>query len=42
MKRTYGLVHEYCDERKLDYRTAAYAIALDRLEKAYAERGIWP
>jgi glutamate dehydrogenase (NAD(P)+) len=42
MKRTYGLVRDYRDERKLDYRTAAYSIALDRIEKAYAERGIWP
>jgi glutamate dehydrogenase (NAD(P)+) len=42
MKRTYGLVRDYRDERKLDYRTAAYSIALDRIEKAYSERGIWP
>jgi glutamate dehydrogenase (NAD(P)+) len=42
MKRTYGIVRDYREERKLDYRTAAYSIALDRIEKAYAERGIWP
>jgi glutamate dehydrogenase (NAD(P)+) len=42
MKRTYGLVRDFREERKLDYRTAAYSIALDRIEKAYAERGIWP
>jgi glutamate dehydrogenase (NAD(P)+) len=42
MKRTYALVRDFAEERKLDYRTAAYAIALDRIEKAYAERGIFP
>jgi glutamate dehydrogenase (NAD(P)+) len=42
MKRTYGIVRDFREERKLDYRTAAYSIALDRIEKAYAERGIWP
>lgn len=42
MKRTYGLVRDLKDEKKLDYRTAAYSIALDRIEKAYSERGIWP
>jgi glutamate dehydrogenase (NAD(P)+) len=42
MKRTYAIVRDYAEERKLDYRTASYSIALDRLEKAYAERGIFP
>ncbi len=42
MKRTYGIVRDYAEERKLDFRTASYAIALDRLEKAYSERGIFP
>jgi glutamate dehydrogenase (NAD(P)+) len=42
MKRTYGLVRETADERKLDYRTAAYVIGLDRIQKAYSERGIFP
>jgi glutamate dehydrogenase (NAD(P)+) len=42
MKRTYGQVRDFAEERKLDYRTAAYGIALDRIEKAYAERGIFP
>ena len=42
MKRTYSIVRDYAEERKLDFRTASYSIALDRLEKAYAERGIFP
>jgi glutamate dehydrogenase (NAD(P)+) len=42
MKRTYGIVRDYAEERKLDYRTAAYAVGLERIEKAYSERGIFP
>jgi glutamate dehydrogenase (NAD(P)+) len=42
MKRTYGLVRDYAEEKRLDYRTASYAIGLDRIEKAYSERGIFP
>ena len=42
MKRTYGMVRDLANERKTDYRTAAYMIALDRIAKAYAERGIFP
>jgi glutamate dehydrogenase (NAD(P)+) len=42
MKRTYALVQDYARERKMDFRTAAYAIGLERIEKAYSERGIFP
>jgi glutamate dehydrogenase (NAD(P)+) len=42
MKRTYAIVRDYAEERKLDHRTAAYSIALDRVDKAYSERGIFP
>jgi glutamate dehydrogenase (NAD(P)+) len=42
MKRTYGQVLELATERKLDYRTASYAIGLRRIEQAYSERGIFP
>ncbi len=42
MKRTYGLVRDCAQERKLDMRTASYVIALERIEKAYSERGIFP
>jgi glutamate dehydrogenase (NAD(P)+) len=42
MKRTFGQVRDYAEEKRLDYRTASYAIGLDRIEKAYSERGIFP
>ncbi len=42
MKRTYALVRDFALERRVDHRTAAYAIGLDRIQKAYNERGIWP
>ena len=29
-------------ERKIDFRIAAYIIALERISVAYAERGIFP
>jgi glutamate dehydrogenase (NAD(P)+) len=42
MKRTYAQVRDVATERKLDYRTASYAIGLQRIEQAYSERGIFP
>ncbi len=42
MKRTYAQVQELTLEKKIDYRTAAYAIGLRRMEQAYSERGIFP
>lgn len=42
MKKTYAIVRDYAEERKVDYRTAAYSIALERIDKAYSERGIFP
>jgi glutamate dehydrogenase (NAD(P)+) len=42
MKRTYGLVRDFALEHQLDYRTAAYAIGLKRLETMYLECGIFP
>ena len=43
MKRTYAHRARLSpSERKLDFRTASYAIALERIEKAYSERGIFP
>jgi len=42
MKRTYAMVRETAAQRKIDYRTAAYIIGLERLQTAYAERGIFP
>jgi glutamate dehydrogenase (NAD(P)+) len=42
MKRTYLAVSEYASMKKCDWRVAAMSIALDRIGKAYAERGIFP
>jgi glutamate dehydrogenase (NAD(P)+) len=42
MKRTYSMIQDYAAERKLDWRTAAYALALERIQAAYDERGIFP
>ena len=42
MTRTYQLVRDVAEERSVDYRTAAYIIGLERIARAYAERGIFP
>jgi glutamate dehydrogenase (NAD(P)+) len=42
MKRTYLAVTEYAAAKKCDWRMAAMAIALDRIGRAYQERGIFP
>ena len=42
MKRTYLQVNEYAAAKKCDWRVAAMCIALERIGKAYAERGIFP
>ena len=42
MKRTYLQVSEYAATKKCDWRMAAMCIALDRIGRAYAERGIFP
>ena len=42
MKRTFAQVRELTIEKKLDWRTASYEVALDRIQKAYLERGIFP
>lgn len=42
MKKTYHIVREFAAERRMDFRTASYAIGLERIQKAYAARGIWP
>lgn len=40
--RAYTRVRNLARERELDWRTAAYAAALQRIEQVYAERGIFP
>ncbi len=42
MKRTYGIVRDYAAERHISLRTASYAIALERIQRVYLERGIFP
>ena len=38
----YGRVRDTADEYETDWRTAAYIVALKRLEKSYKERGLFP
>lgn len=42
MKKTFAMVRDLAQDKKMDYRLAAYAIGLERIQKAYDERGIWP
>lgn len=42
MKQTYQQVRQYTLAKKTDWRTASYAIGLDRLRTCYNERGIFP
>jgi glutamate dehydrogenase (NAD(P)+) len=42
MRRTYLAVTEYAAVKKCDWRMAAMGIALERIGRAYSERGIFP
>lgn len=42
LERAYARVKGIATEKSLDWRTAAYAVALRRIEQVYAERGIFP
>jgi glutamate dehydrogenase/leucine dehydrogenase len=42
MKKTWADTRQYVAKRKTDWRTAAYAIGLERIERCYKERGIFP
>ncbi len=42
MKRGYQSVKLFAEDHGVDFRTAAYAIALDRIHASYAERGVFP
>jgi len=42
MKESFSKVYEYSERESMDMRTAAYCIAIQRIEKAYVERGIFP
>ncbi|WOD44542.1 Glu/Leu/Phe/Val family dehydrogenase [Hwangdonia lutea] len=42
LKESFNKVYEYSEKNALDMRTAAYCIAIQRIERAYIERGIFP
>jgi len=42
MKESFDKVYEYSEQESMDMRTAAYCIAIRRIEKAYIQRGIFP
>jgi glutamate dehydrogenase (NAD(P)+) len=42
LKSTFKKVTSYSEENGVDMRTAAFAIAIERIEKAYILRGIFP
>lgn len=42
MKDSFDRVSNYANKEGLDLRTAAYCIAIERIEKAYLQRGIFP
>ncbi len=42
LKESFTKVSETAKDRKVDMRTAAFIIAIERLEEAYVQRGIFP
>lgn len=42
IRNSFDRVTEYALENAVDLRTAAYCIAIERIEKAYLQRGIFP
>lgn len=42
MKEVFDRVYDKAENSKQDMRTAAYIIAIERIEKAYLQRGIFP
>jgi len=42
MKESFKKVYEYSEIEGMDLRTAAFCIAIKRIEKAYIQRGIFP
>jgi glutamate dehydrogenase (NAD(P)+) len=42
MKESFDKVYSYAEQEAIDLRTAAYCIAIRRIEKAYIQRGIFP
>nr|WP_321227981.1 Glu/Leu/Phe/Val dehydrogenase [uncultured Psychroserpens sp.] len=42
MKESFNKVYDYANNEGVDMRTAAFCIAIQRIEKAYIQRGIFP
>jgi len=42
IRESFNKVYQYSEKEGLDLRTAAYCIAIRRIEKAYIQRGIFP
>jgi len=42
LKESFGKVIQTSEERRMDMRTAAFVIAIERLEQTYVQRGIFP
>lgn len=42
MQESFKKVYTYSQNENVDFRTAAYCIAIKRIEKAYIQRGIFP
>lgn len=42
LRESFGRVMKVMEERNVDMRTAAFIIAIERLEQAYRQRGIFP
>jgi len=42
MAEVFKRVLKTSEEKSLDMRSAAYVIAIERIEKAYIQRGIFP
>lgn len=42
LKESFNKVYEYSNREGMDMRTAAYCIAIQRIERAYVSRGIFP
>ncbi|WP_458628850.1 Glu/Leu/Phe/Val family dehydrogenase [Winogradskyella sp. PC D3.3] len=42
LKGSFNKVYDYSESEGIDMRTAAFCIAIERIEKAYVQRGIFP
>lgn len=42
LKESFDKVYDYANRESLDMRTAAYCLAIERIERAYIQRGIFP